>query len=81
MDLDDLADRLERNEVLHLRYLCPLRSSNGGDVRCEERVGELLDVEVETGRLFVRCNGVVIWIKPEEAIALIESKSRPRRRR
>ena len=72
IDLLELAKRLEREEALQLRYLCPLRSRNGEAVSYEERVGQLLDVALDTDKLFVRCNSQVIWIKPEEVIDLIE---------
>ena len=72
IDLTALAERLERDEALLLKYLCPLQTANGTSMRYEERVGDLLDVAVETDRLFVRCNSQVIWIKPEEVIDLIE---------
>ena len=72
MDLGEIARRLDRDEVLHLKYLCPLRSNNGGGQKYEERVGQLLDVEVATEKLFVRCKSQVIWITPDEAIGLVE---------
>jgi len=72
IDLTSLAERLERDEALRLKYLCPLQSADEENVRYEERIGDLLDVAVETDRLFVRYNSQVIWIKPEEVIGLIE---------
>lgn len=75
MDLEDLARRLDREEVLHLRYRCPLRSPNGEGQRYEEREGLLLDVAPELGRLFVRCESEVIWITDDEAIAVLEDRA------
>ncbi len=72
MDLVDLARRLDQEERLQIKYLCPLRAVNGEGIKYEERVGELLDVSLEANTLFVRSNSEVIWIKPEEAIALLD---------
>ena len=72
MDLADIARKLDREEALRVKYLCPIRSKSGEGINYEERVGELLDVSVETRKLFVRCNSEIIWIKPEEAIALLD---------
>ena len=74
IDLMELAKRLEREEALKLKYRCPFRTRNGKGVRYEERVGQLLDVELDTDKLFVRCNSQVIWIKAEEVLSLIDDK-------
>jgi len=74
IDLLELAKRLEREEALKLKYLCPIRSRNGEGVRYEERVGQLLDVALDTDKLFVRCNSKVIWITAEEVLSLIDDK-------
>jgi len=72
MDLAEMARRLEREEVLQLKYLCPVRSTNDGVIEYEERIGRLLDISVDAKKLFVRCASQVIWIKPEEVVALVE---------
>ncbi|MHB9036264.1 MAG: hypothetical protein ACYC64_06330 [Armatimonadota bacterium] len=70
MDISDVAARLDADEKLILTYRFPVRSRDG-QVEHETREGELLDVAEEANLLYVSHKGEVIWVKPEEVVAVI----------
>ena len=67
MDLFDIAARLDADEKLQLTYRFPVRSADGA-VMHETRVGKLLDVAVESQRLYVNHDGQVVWVRLDEAV-------------
>ncbi|MCE5314946.1 MAG: hypothetical protein ABFD49_10580 [Armatimonadota bacterium] len=69
VDISDIAARLDADEKLKLTYRFPVRSASG-QVEYETRDGKLLDVAEEASILYVSHNGDVIWVKPEEVVAL-----------
>jgi len=69
MDLSNVAARLDADERLKLTYRFPV-SSGTGTVRYEVRTAKLLDVAVESSRLYVNHDDEVIWIKLDEVIEL-----------
>ena len=64
MNLVEIAERLDAEEQLKLRYRTP--TSIGG--RSVIREDKLLDVEPERDTLFVLFQGEAIWIRKDEAI-------------
>jgi hypothetical protein len=70
MDLVEIAERLDAEEKLKLKYRCFVKKKK---VSTEVvRVDRLLDVEPEQGVLFVSFDDRdVIWIKVQEAIEVM----------
>ena len=71
VDLAELAERLDAEERLKVRYKFPKRSPHGDGVTWCERVGKLLDVEEEGRLLFIAQDNSVVWIKTDEAIEIL----------
>lgn len=72
MDLESIAQRLDSNEKLRIKYRLPVRG-NDGATTWEERVDKLLDVDVGRRMFYVALEGdSVIWVKLEEAIEITE---------
>ena len=70
IDLSDIAARLDADENLKLTYRFPV-SSGSGEVTYETRTAKLLDVAEESGLLYVRHDGEVIWVKIDEALEVL----------
>jgi hypothetical protein len=72
MDLLKIAEQLDAEEKLKLKYKCFVK---GGDAESQSqvvRVDKLLDVEPEQGVLFVSFGDRdVIWIRVQEAIEVL----------
>lgn len=68
MDLETIAQRLDANEKLKVKYRLPVKDASG-ETTWQVRVDKLLDVDVERSMLYVAFEGnSVIWVKKEEAI-------------
>lgn len=74
IDLSAIAAKLDADEKLDLTYKLPV-SSGDGSVTYETRTARLLDVSVDSGLLYVREKGEVIWIKVEEALEIAPEAS------
>ena len=74
IDLSAIAAKLDADEKLDLTYKLPV-SSGDGSVTYETRTARLLDVSVDSGLLYVREKGEVIWIKIEEALEIAPEAS------
>ena len=70
VDLLRIAERLDSDERLRLKYRFPVRAADG-QVDYEVREGRLLDVAEEAKLLYVSHNGEVIWVKVEEVIEIV----------
>ena len=70
VDLFRIAERLDSDEKLRLKYRFPVRAADG-QVDYEVREGKLLDVSEEAKMLYVLHNGEVIWVKLEEVIDIV----------
>ncbi len=74
IDLATIAAKLDADEKLELTYRLPV-STGDGSVTYETRTARLLDVSVESGLLYVRDKGDVIWVKVEEALEIAPEAS------
>lgn len=71
MDLESVAQRLDANEKLKIRYRVPVKAADGSQV-LEERVDKLLDVDLDRKMLYVAFKGeAVIWVNRDEAIEIV----------
>lgn len=70
LNLSDIAVRIDADEKFKLTYRTPV-SSDDGTVVYETRTARLLDVAAESGLLYVRHEGEVIWVKAEEAVEIL----------
>lgn len=71
LNLADIAEKLDSEEKLMLKYRFPVRSTGGG-VEYETRVGKLLDVAEEAQLVYVSHEGSIIWVKLDEVIEIEE---------
>ena len=72
MDLESIAQRLDSNEKLRIKYRIPVRA-NDGATTWEERVDKLLDVDTTRQMFYVAFEGdSVIWVKLDEAIEVTQ---------
>ena len=67
MDLVEIAERLDAEEQLKLRYITSAKAYGASVVREDK----LLDVEPERDTLFVLFRGEPIWIRKDEAIEIL----------
>ncbi|MDO8586883.1 MAG: hypothetical protein Q7T82_07560 [Armatimonadota bacterium] len=72
MDLVNIAERLDADEKLKLKYRCFVKSGYGQPHRETVRFDKLLDVEPERGVLFVSFDDRdVIWVHIQEALEIL----------
>ena len=72
MDLFEIAERLDADEKLKLKYRWIVKSGDGPPHRETVRFDKLLDVEPERGSLFVSFgDGDVIWVSAQEALEVM----------
>ena len=72
MDLLSIAERLDAEEKLKLKYNCLVRAGSGQEHTQCVRIDKLLDVEPENDILFVSFDDRdVIWVRSEEAIEVL----------
>jgi|LSQX01.1.fsa_nt_gb hypothetical protein len=76
LDLSAIAAKLDADERLKLTYRLPISSSDGSVVY-ETRTARLLDVSEESGLLYVRQEGEVIWVKIDEAVEVTPDAAAP----
>ena len=70
MDLVKIAERLDAEEQLKLKYKTPV--AIGGSWQSPiVRMDKLLDVEPERDTLFVSFRGEAIWIRIDEALEVL----------
>ena len=69
MDLVEIAERLDAEEQLKLKYRCFVKTGDGQQRKETVRIDKLLDVEPEKGTLFVSfADRDVIYVHVQEAI-------------
>lgn len=69
MNLVEIAERLDQEEKLKLKYKCLVKTGSGSTSAQVVRIDKLLDVEPDSGMLFVSfCDRDVIWVRVDEAI-------------
>ncbi len=72
MKLESIAQRLDANEKLKVKYRLPVKAEDGS-VSWQVRTDKLLDVDVERRMLYVAFQGdSVIWVKHDEAVEVSE---------
>ncbi len=72
MEIESIAQRLDSNEKLKVKYRLPVKGEDGSVV-WQERSDKLLDVDIERKMLYVAFQGnSVIWVKAEEVVAVLE---------
>jgi len=70
MDLDSIAQRLDSNEKLKVRYRVQTRTEDGCTA-WHERVDKLLDVDADQRKLYVSYqDDSVIWVSQDEALEI-----------
>lgn len=71
MDLVEIAERLDAEEKLKLKYRCVVKKKKNESAEVV-RIDRLLDVEPEQGVLFVSfADRDVIWIRVQEALEVM----------